>query len=166
MNLAYFYIISLYIYSLIIHTFTNPFCHDRLGPYGLVEKPEHAYYKAYDIDPKTLADEIKPDKPKKTKIPFSDPLSMRTTYDNKIPQPPVRQIYFRKRRSKRRVRMEMSSHGGANNLGNSGRKLLSHQSSCCCDTCAAGGLQELCKMEQKTKGLFVKIYSNPSHHHY
>ncbi|XP_039263274.2 PWWP domain-containing protein 2A-like [Styela clava] len=129
---------------------------NRRGPYGIEERPDNTYYRAYGIDPKKLKeDEIEREKMvAQQQVRLPQTLDIRTTYAQKIELPPARQIYMRRRRSKRKVRMDMINTDLALKIvtSNSGRKLLSHPSTCCCDTCASGGLMKLSDEKKAIKG--------------
>ena len=110
----------------------------RRGPFGIPEKPRETYCRAYGIDPAkiTAAEKTEIIKVKETpRFPLA--IETRTTYAQKLDLPPARQIYQKRRRSKRRVRMDMMDTDLAFRMMNNGPRLktFTHSDSCCCDRC-------------------------------
>lgn len=122
-----------------VHNILNCFISCRRAPYGIEENPAKSYYQAYGIDPKTITTQEK-DELEKARVvsnpPLPPPIDTRTTYAQKLHLPPPRQIHQRRRRSKRKVRMDMMDTDLAFKLMTNGSNQKLHSDSCCCDRCA------------------------------
>lgn len=128
---------------------------NRRAPYGIKENPAESYYQAYGIDPKTITTQEKEELEKARVISapqFPLPIDTRTTYAQKLHLPPPRQIHHRRRRSKRKVRMDMMDTDLAFKLMTNGSNQKLHSDTCCCDRCVIQSTGDNMNEEKPLKG--------------
>ncbi|CAK8689039.1 unnamed protein product [Clavelina lepadiformis] len=123
----------------------------RDGPYGIPCNPET------EEEENKMETRHSQDAPKPSyKTPFPQPLLLRKTYKQEVPQPPLRNIFRRIRRSRRKARLNIlkpSREGGLKRQR--GWKFLSHNVSCQCCDCIQG-VQEV-----KPNGPGSSVKSDP-----
>uniref|UniRef100_H2Z2V2 PWWP domain-containing protein n=1 Tax=Ciona savignyi TaxID=51511 RepID=H2Z2V2_CIOSA len=104
------------------------------GPYGVKDNPT-----TIDEEKLETRNSQKTDTQKYNhKTPFPPPLHTRKSYKFDVPQPPMRNIFRRARRSRRKAKLNLIQSGRREQQRQRGWKFLSHSSECQCDECVHG----------------------------
>ncbi|XP_002131293.2 PWWP domain-containing protein 2A [Ciona intestinalis] len=105
------------------------------GPYGVQEDPTKS---EDELKVETRGSQNPATQKYNHKAPFPPALETRKSYKFDVPQPPMRSIFRRARRSRRKAKLNLLQSGKRNIIRPRGWKFLSHSASCQCTECVQG----------------------------